>query len=135
MAKGRRVYVCEFVGGFLFFVFVFVFVFLRERERLNVCEGGEGERGQGARGRCKCERVKQIIKQSDFFLHPHYFKLLECFQPMMDRNKKDELPKMQVGFIDAICSPIYKVIDLHLQRCVCVGIAYVLPSFRLEVFI
>lgn len=27
----------------------------------------------------------------------------------MDREKKDELPKMQVGFIDAICLPIYKV--------------------------
>ena len=28
---------------------------------------------------------------------------------MMDRKKKDELPKMQVGFIDAICLPVYKV--------------------------
>ena len=28
---------------------------------------------------------------------------------MMDRKKKDELPKMQVGFIDFICMPIYKV--------------------------
>ncbi|XP_071828467.1 cGMP-specific 3',5'-cyclic phosphodiesterase-like isoform X3 [Apostichopus japonicus] len=27
---------------------------------------------------------------------------------MMDRKKKDELPKMQVGFIDAICMPVYK---------------------------
>ena len=31
------------------------------------------------------------------------------FQPMMDRKKKDELPKMQVGFIDFICMPVYKV--------------------------
>lgn len=47
------------------------------------------------------------------------------FQPMMDREKKDELPKMQgewksreihrefvlclVGFIDSICLPLYKV--------------------------
>ncbi|XP_041368878.1 cGMP-specific 3',5'-cyclic phosphodiesterase-like isoform X2 [Gigantopelta aegis] len=29
--------------------------------------------------------------------------------PMMDRDKKDELPKMQVGFIDAICLPVYKM--------------------------
>ena len=29
--------------------------------------------------------------------------------PMMDRNKKRELPKMQVGFIDFICMPIYKI--------------------------
>ncbi|XP_071480419.1 cGMP-specific 3',5'-cyclic phosphodiesterase-like [Diadema antillarum] len=27
---------------------------------------------------------------------------------MMDRKKKDELPKMQVGFIDGICMPVYK---------------------------
>ncbi|KAH9491526.1 cGMP-specific 3',5'-cyclic phosphodiesterase [Bulinus truncatus] len=28
--------------------------------------------------------------------------------PMMDREKKDELPKMQVDFIDFICSPVYE---------------------------
>ncbi|CAD5123090.1 DgyrCDS11466 [Dimorphilus gyrociliatus] len=28
---------------------------------------------------------------------------------MMDRTKKDDLPKMQVGFIDSICLPLYKV--------------------------
>lgn len=28
---------------------------------------------------------------------------------MMDRGKKDELPQMQVGFIDAVCLPLYKV--------------------------
>ncbi|XP_066278297.1 cGMP-specific 3',5'-cyclic phosphodiesterase-like isoform X1 [Branchiostoma lanceolatum] len=28
---------------------------------------------------------------------------------IMDREKKDELPKMQVGFIDSICMPLYKV--------------------------
>lgn len=33
---------------------------------------------------------------------------------MMDRQKKDELPKMQVGFIDAICAPLYKeLFELH----------------------
>ncbi|WAR21559.1 PDE6-like protein, partial [Mya arenaria] len=31
---------------------------------------------------------------------------------MMDRDKKDELPKMQVGFIDDICTPVYEVIIL-----------------------
>ena len=30
-------------------------------------------------------------------------------QAMMDRKKKHELPKMQVGFIDFICLPLYKV--------------------------
>ena len=28
----------------------------------------------------------------------------------MDRRKKDELPKMQVGFIDFICMPLYEVL-------------------------
>uniref|UniRef100_A0AAR2LDY7 Phosphodiesterase n=1 Tax=Pygocentrus nattereri TaxID=42514 RepID=A0AAR2LDY7_PYGNA len=28
--------------------------------------------------------------------------------PMMDRNKSDELPKMQCGFIDFVCSFVYK---------------------------
>jgi hypothetical protein len=31
------------------------------------------------------------------------------FQAMMDRERKDELPQMQVGFIDVICLPLYKV--------------------------
>ena len=30
-------------------------------------------------------------------------------QPMMDRNKADELPKLQVGFIDFVCTFVYKV--------------------------
>lgn len=30
------------------------------------------------------------------------------FQAMMDRERKDELPQMQVGFIDVICKPLYK---------------------------
>ncbi|XP_022267338.1 cone cGMP-specific 3',5'-cyclic phosphodiesterase subunit alpha' isoform X2 [Canis lupus familiaris] len=28
--------------------------------------------------------------------------------PMMDRNKRDELPKLQVGFIDFVCTFVYK---------------------------
>lgn len=28
----------------------------------------------------------------------------------MDRKKKDELPKMQVGFIDFVCMPLYEVL-------------------------
>ena len=28
---------------------------------------------------------------------------------MMDRAKKDQLPQMQVGFIDSVCLPLYKV--------------------------
>ncbi|XP_037793499.1 LOW QUALITY PROTEIN: cGMP-specific 3',5'-cyclic phosphodiesterase-like [Penaeus monodon] len=30
---------------------------------------------------------------------------------MMDREKKDELPKMQVGFITSICLPLYKALS------------------------
>lgn len=30
---------------------------------------------------------------------------------MMDRERKDELPKMQVGFIDVICLPLYRVLS------------------------
>lgn len=32
-------------------------------------------------------------------------------QAMMDRERKDELPQMQVGFIDVICLPLYKVLS------------------------
>uniref|UniRef100_A0A8C1GLH5 Phosphodiesterase n=1 Tax=Cyprinus carpio TaxID=7962 RepID=A0A8C1GLH5_CYPCA len=35
--------------------------------------------------------------------------MLFPFQPMMDRNKADELPKLQCGFIDFFCSFVYKV--------------------------
>ena len=31
----------------------------------------------------------------------------------MDRQKKNDLPKMQVGFIDAICLPLYQVLNIH----------------------
>ena len=34
---------------------------------------------------------------------------------MMDREKRNELPKMQVGFIDSICLPVYKV-NLNLKN-------------------
>lgn len=31
------------------------------------------------------------------------------FQDIMNREKEDQLPLMQVGFIDSICLPIYEV--------------------------
>lgn len=31
------------------------------------------------------------------------------FQACMDREKQDELPKLQLGWIDGICLPLYKV--------------------------
>lgn len=34
-------------------------------------------------------------------------------KPMMDRNKAAELPKLQVGFIDFVCTFVYKVSSVH----------------------
>jgi len=39
------------------------------------------------------------------------------FQAMMDRERKDELPQMQVGFIDVICLPLYKVSLKYFSDC------------------
>jgi cGMP-specific 3',5'-cyclic phosphodiesterase len=30
---------------------------------------------------------------------------------MMDRDRKDELPQMQVDFIDAVCRPLYSTLS------------------------
>ena len=30
---------------------------------------------------------------------------------MMDRERKDELPQMQVDFIDAVCTPLYTTLS------------------------
>ena len=32
----------------------------------------------------------------------------------MDRDQQDNLPSMQIGFIDSICLPLYKVIFLKI---------------------
>jgi cGMP-specific 3',5'-cyclic phosphodiesterase, invertebrate len=49
----------------------------------------------------------------EFFDQGDLEKLQLNTQPiaMMDRERKDELPKMQVGFIDVICCPLYKVLS------------------------
>lgn len=36
---------------------------------------------------------------------------------MMDRNKGDELPKLQVGFIDFVCTFVYKVRIIFFPCC------------------
>lgn len=37
----------------------------------------------------------------------------------MDRNKKDELPKLQVGFIDFVCTFVYKVSkQIVWEKCI-----------------
>lgn len=35
--------------------------------------------------------------------------MLFHLQPMMDRNKAEDLPKLQCGFIDFVCAFVYKV--------------------------
>lgn len=49
----------------------------------------------------------------EFFDQGDLEKLQLNTQPvaMMDRERKDELPQMQVGFIDVICLPLYKVLS------------------------
>uniref|UniRef100_A0AAG5CWJ9 Phosphodiesterase n=1 Tax=Anopheles atroparvus TaxID=41427 RepID=A0AAG5CWJ9_ANOAO len=56
-------------------------------------------------------RVAKLVAD-EFFDQGDLEKLQLNQQPvaMMDRERKDELPKMQVGFIDVICMPLYKVL-------------------------
>lgn len=37
-------------------------------------------------------------------------------QDIMNREKEDQLPMMQVGFIDSICLPIYEVTSFLRYR-------------------
>ncbi|XP_046852626.1 dual 3',5'-cyclic-AMP and -GMP phosphodiesterase 11-like isoform X2 [Xenia sp. Carnegie-2017] len=54
-------------------------------------------------------RVAKLVSE-EFFLQGDLEKeeLKERPADMMDRCKKDQLPEMQVGFIDGICLPVYK---------------------------
>ncbi|XP_014782379.1 cGMP-specific 3',5'-cyclic phosphodiesterase [Octopus bimaculoides] len=47
----------------------------------------------------------EFFEQGDFETQCKYTVL-----PMMDRNKRYELPKMQVGFIDFVCTIVYKLL-------------------------
>ncbi|XP_033324834.1 phosphodiesterase 6 [Megalopta genalis] len=55
-------------------------------------------------------RVAKLVAD-EFFDQGDLERLQLNQQPvaMMDREKRDELPQMQVGFIDMICLPLYKV--------------------------
>ncbi|XP_021916332.1 cGMP-specific 3',5'-cyclic phosphodiesterase [Zootermopsis nevadensis] len=55
-------------------------------------------------------KVAKLVAD-EFFDQGDLEKLQLNQQPvaMMDRERKDELPQMQVGFIDVICLPLYKV--------------------------
>ncbi|KAG8290391.1 cGMP-specific 3',5'-cyclic phosphodiesterase [Homalodisca vitripennis] len=56
-------------------------------------------------------KVAKLVAD-EFFDQGDLEKLQLNQQPvaMMDRERKDELPQMQVGFIDVICLPLYKVL-------------------------
>ncbi|XP_018336925.1 cGMP-specific 3',5'-cyclic phosphodiesterase isoform X2 [Agrilus planipennis] len=57
-------------------------------------------------------RVAKLVAD-EFFDQGDLEKMQLNQQPvaMMDRERKDELPQMQVGFIDVICLPLYKVLS------------------------
>ncbi|UJR20580.1 hypothetical protein I4U23_023705 [Adineta vaga] len=64
---------------------------------------------------CKPWEMQQVIAKlvaSEFFQQGDIERTQLHVEPipMMDRAKKDELPKMQVGFIDSICLPVYKML-------------------------
>ncbi|EFN82779.1 cGMP-specific 3',5'-cyclic phosphodiesterase isoform X2 [Harpegnathos saltator] len=57
-------------------------------------------------------RVAKLVAD-EFFDQGDLERLQLNQQPvaMMDRERRDELPQMQVGFIDVICLPLYKVMS------------------------
>ncbi|CAF0771800.1 unnamed protein product [Rotaria sordida] len=64
---------------------------------------------------CKPWEIQQVVAKlvaSEFFQQGDIERNQLHVEPipMMDRAKKDELPKMQVGFIDSICFPLYKML-------------------------
>lgn len=54
-----------------------------------------------------------------FFPLPTQNCSLCAFQPMMDRNCAEQLPKMQCGFIDFVCSFVYKVMSSRAAEAPC----------------
>lgn len=62
---------------------------------------------------CKPWRVQKRVAEmvaSEFFEQGDLEKSMQQTpNPMMDRNRKDELPSMQVGFIEHIGLPLYQV--------------------------
>lgn len=49
--------------------------------------------------------ANEFFEQGDLEKHQLHIRPID----MMDREKKDELPTMQVKFIDSICMPVYQV--------------------------
>ncbi|KAL8571841.1 Dual 3',5'-cyclic-AMP and -GMP phosphodiesterase 11 [Nucella lapillus] len=63
------------------------------------------------------KKVAELVA-SEFFEQGDMEKETLKIQPieMMDREKKDKLPTMQVGFIDSICLPVYEAIARVFPR-------------------
>lgn len=64
---------------------------------------------------------QNYIKLTDFFLiycvkylllfnKMTWYKIIIPLQPIFDRNRKDELPALQLEWIDGICKPLYQVL-------------------------
>jgi len=61
--------------------------------------------------RCRCcLQVAQLIA-SEYFDQGDIEKMQLNMQPtnMMDRNNSSQLPRMQINFIDSVCTPVYQV--------------------------
>jgi hypothetical protein len=57
-----------------------------------------------------------MVWQVDLSYLPNYKKSLRTIslflvEAMMDRERKDELPQMQVEFIDSVCVPLYSILS------------------------
>ncbi|CAH0395133.1 unnamed protein product [Bemisia tabaci] len=78
-------------------------------------------RGTNNAFQTKTESPLAILYTTSTMEHHHFDQCVmilnsdgnNIFQAMMDRERKDELPKMQVGFIDLICLPLYKVPPIY----------------------
>lgn len=60
-----------------------------------------------------------ILELSTTLIGSHWLSILKknC-KAMMDRDQQDNLPSMQIGFIDSICLPLYKVIFLKINYAI-----------------
>lgn len=63
----------------------------------------------------------KLTTGSSFYSQPFLCALNKCrsvcvyFQDLMNREKKNKIPSMQVGFIDAICLQLYEVFTEKYQ--------------------
>lgn len=70
------------------------------------------EQGDMERQELNITPIVSILKILNTFFFNKFFFLKD----LMNREKEDQLPMMQVGFIDSICLPIYEVIYLKKRK-------------------